>query len=391
MSSRIYFDNASTTRVTEKVVAKMLPYFTEKWGLPSSPHAMGQETYSAIEDSLKSVYALVGASERENFVFTSSGTEAINHVFQSVYHDVTRLTGKNQFVTSNIDEAAAMMSIARLEECTCVGKMVKADADGKITAKAIEDLITPRTALVSLSWANGLTGVINPIADISTVCQERGIFLHVDATHVLGKLFYQFEDIGPSFLTFNGDHLHAPKGTGGLFIKNGVKLSSLLMGSMDQGGKRAGTYNLPGLIGLGEAAKEALEARDYLCTEIARLRDLFEEEILSQIEDTAVFFKDQERLPNISAVSFKGVANEALLYALSRKGLYASIGGGSYQQIGLILMASDVDENLAHSSLSFCFSRETTEDEILRAVEIIKAAVLKLRKISSAFFSGTPS
>jgi cysteine desulfurase len=390
MTTSIYFDNATTTRPSEKTIAKMMPFFREKWGLPSSPHVKGHEVYFPIEESVQSIYTLIDAKAVDNFVFTSSGTEAVNQVFQSVYHDVTRLTGKNQFITSNIEEAPAMMAIARLEELTCVGKMVKANPAGKITAKAIEELLTPRTALVSVSWANALTGVINPVADISTVCQERGVLLHIEATHVLGKLFYQLEDIGPSFLTFNGDQLHAPKGTGGLYIKQGVKSSPLLVGSMDQGGKRAGSYNVPGLIGLGEAAKEALEARDYLCTEVARLRDLFETEVASQINECTFFFQEQDRLPHISAISFAGIANEALLYALNRKGVYASIGGGNFQQIGLILMACGVNEQQAHSALSFSFSRETTEDEVLRAVNIIKECVLKLRKISSQFFIKAP-
>ena len=386
MTTRIYLDNSTTTRVSEKTVSKMLPFFHERWGAPSSPHAMGQDILPAIKESLQSIYALLGAKGSEGFVFTSSGAEAINHVFQAVYHDITRLTGQNQFVTSNIDEAPAMMAVGRLEEWTCVGKMLKANASGQITPQAVVDMITPRTALVSLAWANGLTGVVNPIAEISAVCREKGVLFHVDATHVLGKLSFQLDDIKPSFMTFNGDNLHAPKGTGGLYIKEGVKCSSFILGGMDQGGRRAGVLNVPGLIGLGEAAREASDARDFICTEVARLRDLFEAEITSHIKLSKVFFQDQERLPHISAIAFPGIANEALLYALNRKGVYASMGGGNFQQIGLLLMASGFNETIAHSTLSFSFSRETTEDEVIRAVEIIKECVFKLRKISSKFF-----
>lgn len=388
MPPRIYFDNSTTTRPSEKTISKMLPFFYQQWGVPTSPHAMGQELLPSIEESLHSIYQLMDAKETEGFVFTSSGTEAVNHVFYAVYHDVTRLTGKNQFITSNIEEAPSMMTVSHLEEWTCVGKMLKANAAGQITAEAVHEMITPRTALVSLSWANGLTGVINPVADISKVCKEKGVLFHVDATHVLGKLFYQLDEVAPSYMTFNGDHLHAPKGTGGLYIKEGVKCSSLLLGGMDQGGKRAGTLNVPALIGLGEAAKEVLDSRDLICTEVARLRDLFEQEITSQINESTVFFQDQERLPHISAIAFPGISNEALLYSLNRKGLYANIGGGNFQQIGLILMASDIPETLAHSAISFSFSRETTEEEILKAVEIIKDCVIALRKVSAQFFIG---
>lgn len=387
MSKRIYLDNSTTTRLSEKTMSKMLPFFTEKWGNLSSPHTMGQELYPAVEESLRSIYALLDAKESDDFVFTSSGAEAINHVFQAVYHDITRLTGKNQYISSNIEEAPAMMVIGRLEECTCLGKMLKANPSGQITPDSLIEMITPRTALVSLSWANGITGVINPIAEIAAVCQEKNVLFHVDATHILGKLLFQLEGIKPSFMTFNGDNFHAPKGTGGLYIREGIKCSSYLMGGMDQGGKRAGTVNIPALVGLGSAAHEALDARDFVCTEIARLRNLFEAEISSQIKDAQIFFQDQERLPHVSAIAFPGIANEALLYALNRKGLYASMGGGNFQQIGLLLMASGINETLAHSALSFSLSRETTEDHIIRAVDIINDCVSKMRKLSSQFFS----
>lgn len=386
MSKRIYLDNSSTTRPSEKTISKMLPFFTEKWGAASAPHAMGQELLPSIETSLQSIYTLIGAKETAGFVFTSSGAEAVNHVFHAIYHDVTRLTGRNQFITSNIDEAPAMMSIGRLEEFTCVGKMLKANSSGHLTPEDLSQLINPRTALVSVSWANGLTGVVNPVAELSAVCREKNVFFHVDATHVLGKLFFQLDDISPSFLSFNGDNLHGPKGTGGLYIKEGLKSSSFIVGGMDQGGLRAGAVNVPGLIGLGEASREALDARDLVCTEVARLRNVFEEEITSQIKDTKVYFKDQERLPHVSAIAFPGISNEALLFALNRKGVYASTGGGNFQQIGLLLMASGISETEAHSAISFSLSRETTEDDIAYAIEVIKECVTQLRKVSSQFF-----
>nr|NGY95570.1 Cysteine desulfurase IscS [Neochlamydia sp. AcF84] len=382
----IYFDNSTTTRPSEKTVSKMLPFFYRQWGAPLAPHHLGQELLPAIEESLNHIYKLLNIKKTDAFVFTSSGAEAVNHVFYSIYHDVTRLTGKNQFITSNIEEAPATMLINRLEDWTCVGRILKANPSGYISPEAVADAITPRTALVSLAWANGLTGVINPIAEISAICQEKDVLLHIDATHVLGKLFFQLEDINPAFLTFNGDHLHAPKGTGGLYIKEGIKCSSFIVGGMDQGGKRAGTLNVPALVGLGEASCEALEAQDLMCTEVARLRDLFETQITSSIPHTQIFFQDQQRLPHISAIAFAGISNEALLFALNRKGVYASMGGGNFQQLKLILMASARDETLASSTLSFSFCKDNSEDEVMHAVEIIKDCVLKLRKLSSHLY-----
>lgn len=383
MALGIYLDNSMTTCPSEKAVCKMLPFLTDMWGSPSSPHQKGQEIFPAIEESLRSIYALLGANDGDGFVFTSSGAEAVNHAIFSTYYDITRSTGKNQFITSFLEEAPMLMSVSRLEQMGCVGKMVHPDKKGMITAQAIIEAMTPRTAMVSLSWANGLTGVINPIADIAAVCEERGVRLHIDATHVLGKLFFNLEDIGADFISFNGDNLHAPKGTGGLYIKSGITCSPFIVGGLEQAGHRAGSFNIPGLMALGCAAKEAMETRDFLCTEVARLRDKLEEGILAEVSDTVVFYRDQERLPHCTTIAFPGIINEALLFALNRKNVFASIGGGSFQQIGLILSAAGISESLAKTSIGFSLSRTTTEDEIDRAIMIIAEAVKRLRKASN--------
>lgn len=387
MAQGIYLDNNTTTRPSEHAIAKMLPFLTERWGSPSAPHQMGQHLYPAIEEALRLIYALVGARESDDFVFTSSGAEAVNQVILSSYFDVTIHSGKNQFITSTIDEAPAIMAIGRLEHLSCVGKMAAVDKQGRITAHSISETINPRTALVSLSWANALTGVINPIDEIAQLCKERGIHLHVDATHVLGKIFFDWEEPPAQFITFNGDNLHAPKGTGGLYIRGDAKCSPLILGGVEQAGHRAGCLNVPGLVALGEAARETIDAQDLVCTETARLRDKLEHGLMSNIPDAVPFFRDQERLPNCTAIAFAGVANEALLYGLNRKGVYASIGGGTFQQIGLVLAASGVPDELAHSALSFALSRETTEDEVDRTIEIITECVRRLRKVSGQFFT----
>lgn len=385
MAHSIYLDNNTTTRPSEQAIAKMLPFLTERWGTPAAPYLLGQQLFPAIEESLRGIYALLGARESDDFTFTSSGAEGVNQAILSTYFESTLHKGKNQFVTSNIDEAAAIMSIGRLEQLGCVGKMALADKSGRITAQAISEAINPRTALVSLSWANGLTGAINPVDEIAALCKERGIQLHLDATHVLGKIFFDWEELPAHFISFNGDNLHAPKGTGGLFIRADTKCSPLIVGGSEQSGHRAGGLNVPALVALGEAAREAIDSRDLICTETARLRDKLEMGLIDAIPDAEVFFRDQERVPNCSAIAFSGIANEALLYLLNRRGVYASIGGGASQQIGLVLAASGVKEAIAHSAISFALSRETTEDEIDRTIEIASDCVKRLRKVSYQF------
>lgn len=378
----IYLDNSTTTRPSEKVLAKMFSLYENGWASVSSPHQLGQQLFPYIEESLKSIYNLVGAKEISDFVFTSSGAEGVNQVILTCFLEVTRTTGKNQYITSTIDEAPALMSIHRLEQLDCVSKFAKVNSNGFVTKESVANVITPRTALVSLSWANCLTGVINPVAEIATLCQERGILFHLDATHVLGKLFYDLSDIAPDYLTFNGDNLHGPKGTGGLFIKQNTKCKPLIIGGLEQAGRRAGDLNVPALAGLGVAAQETIETQDLLCTEVARLRDRFEEGISQGYKEAVIFYRDQDRLPNCSAIGFPGISNEALLYALNRKGLYASIGGGNSQQIALVLTASGIDEALAQTAISFSLSRETTEDQIDRAIEIVCTTAHQLRKAS---------
>lgn len=385
MDSGIYLDNNTTTRPSSQTISKMLPFYTEMWGFPYAPYRIGDDLMPVLEESYKAIYAMLGAKETDDFVFTSSGAEAVNQVIFSTYQTVTMPTGKNQFITSHIDEAPTIMAAERLQHFGCVTKLLPADSNGQVTAKTVSEAITPRTALVSLSWANALTGVINPVGEISSLLQERGILFHLDATHILGKIFFQIEDAGAQFISFNGDNIHGPKGTGGLYIQAGVKCNPLIIGGIEQGGYRAGSINVPGLVGLASAAKETVEARDLVCTEVARLRNKLEEGIKASLPEAIIFFQDQDRIPNCSVIGFPGISNEALLFSLSKKGVYASIGGGSHQQVGLILKASGVEETLAHSSISFSLSRETTEEQIDRAINIIAETAAKLRKLSSTF------
>lgn len=382
MPQGIYLDNNTITRPSEQAVAKMLPFLMEQWGTPSQPHMIGQQLYPAVDEALRGIYALVGAKESDDIIFTSGSAEGTNHVIFSTYFDVTTHTGKNQFITSAVDEAPSIIAMGRLEQLSSVVKLAPVDSNGRVTAQAIAETMTPRTALVSISWANGLTGVINPIEEIAALCQERGVRLHLEASHVLGRIFFDWEDVPAHFLTFSGDSIHAPSGTGGLFIRHDVKCSPFILGGIDQGGHRAGSYSLAGLVALGQAAIEAIDMRDLLCTEVARLRGKFEDGIAKAVPSSVIFFRDQERLPQTTAIGFPGVTNESLLHALNREGIYASIGGGAYQQIGLILEASGVDPLLAHSAISFSLSRETTEDEIDRAIPVIAGCVEKLQKVS---------
>lgn len=375
----IYLDNATTTKMSDLAVSRMLPFFTEYWGSPSAPHQKGQELFPSIEEGMQALYALLDANSKDDIILTSSGAEAINHAIFSVYYEITRATGKNQFITTSIEEAPILMSIGRLEQMGCVGKMVEVGTQGYVTAQQIADALNPRTALVSMSWANGFTGVINPVKEIAKLCQERGVLLHLDATHILGKVYYSLEDIGAHFITFNGDQLHGPKGTGGLYVKSGTHYAPFIVGGAEQAGHRAGTLNIPGLVAMGCAAREIIEHRDLVCVEIARLRNKLEAGIMKGFPEAIPLFRKEERLPSCTSILFPGVPNEALLYNLNHQNVYASIGGGTFQQIGLVLKACGIDEILANTGICFSLSRDTTEDEIDRAIQIVVNEANKLK------------
>jgi cysteine desulfurase len=377
----IYLDNSTTTRPSLQTVSKMMPYFHEHWGIPSVPHKIGEELLPALTEGYKAIYQLLGAREIDTFVLTSSGAEAVNQAIMSAYFDVTLSTGKNQFLTSFIDEAPPIMILDHLEQFDCVCQQVKPNKEGKVTAEILSKAISARTAMISLSWANGLTGTINPVVEIASLCKQRGILLHLDVTHALGKLYFEIPDIDAHFFSFNGDQIHAPKGSGGLFIKAGTPCRPLILGGNEQGGMRAGSFSVANLVGLGHAAKEAMDSRDLLCMEVARLRDKLEMGIVANYPEAVPFYSDQERLPHCTTIAFPGIASEAMLYSLNRKNVFANIGGGNFQQLSQILLHAAVPEALAQTAVSFSLSRETNEDEVDRAVQLIAESARQLRKL----------
>ncbi len=375
--SRVYLDHHTATRPFPSSIEAMLPFFKEHWGTQTAPHQMGQDLFPALNKAMDLILESLGGSSEDRFYFFHSGIDAIAHLYLTHYFDSIRNTGKNHILTTNIEEAASLMSLKRLEEMGCHGKILPVNAQGQLTKATLEDAIGVRTSLLSISWANGLTGVIHPLADIAEVCRTKGICLHVDASYVTGKLHFRFEDLGVDFMTFDGSILHSPKGTAGLIVKGKTPLSpplSLMMG-----------VSLPGMAALSEALSEGSQLFDHVCLETARLRDKFERGIKEGVPEAEIFFQHVERLPNCTAIAFPGVISDALLFLLNRKGVYATIGGGHCQKLSHVLVASGVDELLAQCALSFSLSFETKEEEIDYAIRTIVESVQKLKGLSQKF------
>jgi len=371
----------STTPISSKTLEEMLPFFQERWGSIASSHSMGSDLIPYVDMALKEIYHHFGAEDSDSFFLTSCAAEAVSQVIMGCYFGITRKTGKNHFLTTNHEEAFILRALQHLSEMKCHSTMMAVNVHGQLTLEALEEAITARTALVSLSWANGLTGVIQPVADLAEVCRKRGVLFHLDASDVIGKLFFRFDELKCDFLTFDGDRFHAPKGTGGLFMRD-IKIPPLIFGGNEQAYQRGGTLNTPFLAALKVACHEADSFRDHMGIEIARLRDKFEIKIREEIPEAKVFFKDVERLPHISAIAFPYVASDALLYALQNDGVYAQAGGGRTQQLTRLLTATGVEPSLAACAVSFSFSRATTEEEIDQAIPIIIKHAKRLKAIS---------
>ncbi|MCP5469028.1 MAG: aminotransferase class V-fold PLP-dependent enzyme [Chlamydiales bacterium] len=373
----LYFDHQLTTPPREGVVEKMAPFFHIRWHSPVAPYTVGEPLFSIIEESEQHVRRLLGATDGDHFVFTSSGAEAVNHAIFSTYVDVTRKTGKNHYLSTNMSEAPSILAMTRLQEMGCLFDMVRVGAGGQLSAKSVAESLTPRTAMLSISIACGVTGVIQKIDEIAAICQERGILLHVDVTHLLGK-----GDVAckADLITFNGEQIGAPKGTGGLLVRNGLEISPLILGGNEQEGMRGGSLNVPALVGLGEAARQAHEDRDHTAMETARLRAVFEERLLALIPDAQIVLADALRVPNITAIVFPKVSTDALAFGLAHDHLFANMGGGNFQQIVHLLKACKI--SCPHSAISFALSVHTTQEEVLKAAKVVFENVAKLRRYS---------
>lgn len=376
MTKSIYLDNISATKPSSQAVCKTLSYYEECFGSITSPHQMGQELVQDAQKYYKSLHETFGAENECQFVATSSGAEAVSQIISSVVHEVVRLQGKNHFVCRKNDEAPAILACSTLVDEACTFTLADVSENGYMTEQALIDSITPRTALISCSMACALTGVIQPLDELIAFAKSRAILVHIDATHCIGKIPVHFDDIGCDYLSFNGNQFHALDGTGGFFVKKLTPVKPLIYGK---------NIHVANLAGLTEAALEAKENETLYCTEVARLREKFESALESK--NAKVLFKDAERLPHISCISFPGIKSEALLFALSRKNISASMGGGPLQHIQRVLEASHIAKPDSQCALTFSLSKDTTESDIDRAIILISECIERLRKTSKVYFS----
>jgi cysteine desulfurase len=373
----IYLDNSSATVVCQSAIDKMVEYSKKHFTSPLSPNKIGLDINYKLEDAYQLIYDFLGSSYEDTFLFSSSGAEAIFHVLFGIYYEIIRTTGKTHLVTIKTEDAPILLTLQKLKDLGCVVHTVDVNENGLVDLDHLKKLINPKVALVSLSWANGLTGVVQPINEIADICEESNILLHVDASHVLGKLYLPLNDILIHYLTFSGELIHAPKSSGGLVMKKGYELSPLISGE-SQGKYQKASLDVAALMAFSAACKQSLLSIDTMTLEIAALRAEFEKNIKDKVEKVTIFYENYPRLPNISCMAFEKVHSEALLYYLNQQNVYATFGGNRAQHLSNLIKG---DKGM--SAISFALSRYTTKEMIVKASNIIIDVVKFLQSISA--------
>lgn len=384
---RIYLDHNASTPVRAEVLDAMLPYFSEHYGNASSAHAFGQEAKGAIEEARAKVAALVNAAPNE-IVFTSGGTESDN---MGVLGAARALAGKGRHVVvSEIEHEAVRNAAGALATEGFTVTQVPASADGRVDPAAVATALRPDTVLVSVMAANNETGVLQPVTEIGAICAENKIAFHTDAVQAAGKIPVDARAWQATFLTIAAHKFYGPKGVGALYVKRGAKTAPLMFGGEHERGRRAGTENVPGIVGMGVAAELARAEIDTMPPRMAALRDRLEQGLVARVPQTVVHGAGAPRVCNTSHLSFVGAEGEHLILTLDTKGIACSSGSacksGSAHP-SHVLLSMGVSAAVAQTAVRLSVGRATTEAEIDLVLDLLPAVVQKLRAASPTFAS----
>jgi cysteine desulfurase len=379
----IYLDNNSSTRIDPAVLEEMMPFLTTHYGNPSSAHRFGAQVKDATKLAHERLAALLGCAPNE-VVFTSGGTESDNTALHSALQNSP---DRRHIVTTSVEHNAVLNYCETLVRRGCEVTIVEVDEQGHLDLAELQGAIRPDTAVVSVMWANNETGVIFPLAEIAEICRRKGVFFHTDAVQAVGKMPIDLTKTSVHFLSLSGHKLHASKGVGALYVNRRTRFHPLVIGGPQESGRRAGTDNVASIVGLGKAAELAAVALEEENSRVRALRDRFESTLLAQLGDVVVNGDPRTRLPNTSNVAFPGVDAQAILIRLDQEGICCSLGSscttGSVQP-SHVLRALHLTNERARSSLRFSFGRFNTEAELDKVLEIIPAAVRKLRQLCPA-------
>ena len=377
----IYFDNNATSKVAEPVLEEMKPFFCELYGNPSSMHVFGGQLGSEIQKARQRIAYLLGCRPDE-IIFTSGGTESDNAAIRGT---LAMAGNKRKIITSRVEHPAVLSTCRELEHHGYCIIELGVDKKGCLDLAELEKQIDEDTAIVTIMYANNETGVIFPIEEIVSIVKSKGVVFHTDAVQAVGKIPLNLAKSKIDLLSLSGHKLHAPKGIGILYVRKGTRLAPFMLGGHQEAGKRAGTENVPGIIGLGKACQLAAENIDAENNKVRRLRDKLENEILQSCPDCRLNGDKEKRLPNTSNISFEYIEGEAILLMLDKFGICASSGSactsGSLEP-SHVLRAMGVPFTAAHGSIRFSLSRYNTEKEVDTVIEKMPEIVNKLRNLS---------
>jgi len=376
----IYLDNAATTQILPEVLESMMPYFTEQYGNPSAIYSLGSSGKRAINEARSILAEGIGA-KREEIYFTGGGSEADNWAIKMVAENYGD-EGKH-IITTRIEHHAVLHTCEYLEKKGYQVSYLDVDGDGMVSPQAVKDAIRPDTILISIMFANNEVGTIEPIAEIGRIAREAGVLFHTDAVQAFGQLPIQVDDMCIDLLSASAHKIHGPKGVGMLYVRTGVKISSFLHGGAQERSRRAGTENVPGIVGFGTAAKLALEQMQESSGYKRTLRDYLIEQLEKEIVGCKLNGHRTKRLPGNVNMSLSGMEGETVLIRLDMQGICASTGSactsGSLEP-SHVLLAMGLDTSTAKSSIRFSLSEENTYDEADVLVTCLKEIVVSLRE-----------
>ncbi len=379
----VYLDYSATTPVKEEVLKEMIPYFTEKFGNPSSLYDIGLESKEAVDHARQQVAALINAEPSEIY-FTAGGTEADNW---AVFGTAEKYKSKgNHIITTKVEHHAMLHSCAYLEKEGYDVTYLDINKDGRIDLKQLEDAITDKTILISIMLVNNEIGTIEPVKEAAAIAKKHKILFHTDAVQALGNVPIDVKDMGIDMMSMSSHKIYGPKGIGALFIRKGVRIDNYMHGGAQENNRRAGTENLAGIVGFGKAAELAKANFDAHVNHSTQMRDYLKDRILNEIPDTFVNGTMDGRHPGNLNVTFEYIEGESILLLLNQYGICVSTGSACSSKSlepSHVLAALGVPDEMIHGTVRFTVGDMTTKEDIDYVVDHLKTVVARLREISS--------
>jgi len=385
----IYLDNNATTRLDPMVLEAMMPFMTEHYGNPSSIHGFGEPVRKGIERAREQVAALLGAAHDSEIIFTSCATEANSTAILSA---VEALPERKEIITSVVEHPAILEVCEHLERRGYTIHRLPVDSQGRLDLDHYQSLLSENVALVSVMWANNETGTVFPVQTMATMAKEKGVLFHTDGVQAVGKFPIHLASSDIDMLSFSGHKIHAPKGVGALYVKRGSRFRPLLRGGHQERGRRAGTENAAGIVGLGMAC-ELAEVHMPIMSHLAELRDELQAGLLEKVPCSIVTGDIENRTPNTLNIAFEYIEGEAILLMLNQLGIAASSGSactsGSLEP-SHVMRAMSIPYTAAHGSVRFSLSRYTRQKEIDYVLEKLPPVIERLRSLSPYWVQNKP-